>query len=152
LTTDAALEEAWKDLSGDDAGRAQKATWALARTPDKSVRLLQSRLRPIKPVTRERLERLIGDIDSDQFTTREKATAELQELGEGPEPAPRQKLQTKPPLEQSRRIEKLLARLEGATPDGETLRSWRALRVLEHANTPEARRLLQVIAGGAEGA
>jgi RNA polymerase sigma factor (sigma-70 family) len=152
LTTDAAVEAAWKDLLADDARRAHQAVWALARTPARAVRLLQSCLRPVKPVSREHLERLIRDLDSDQFTAREKATAELQQLGEAAGPAIRQALEGKPGLEQRRRLEALLRKLEGAVAEGEALRSSRAVRVLEYAGTPEARRLLQALAGGAEGA
>lgn len=153
LTSDAAIEEAWKALEGEDAWRAQKAVWSLARTSAKTVRLLQGKLRPVKPVSREQLEGLIKDLDSEEFTTREKATVELQQLGDLAEPAVRRALEGKPGLEPHRRLMALLARLEGTAPvAGETLRSVRAVRVLEHADTPDARRLLRELAAGAVGA
>ncbi|HZV06783.1 MAG TPA: sigma-70 family RNA polymerase sigma factor [Gemmataceae bacterium] len=152
LTTAAALEEAWQALTGDDAKRAQDAVWALARTPEKSISLLKARLHPVKPVSGEHLERLIKDLDSDQFIVREKATVALQKLGELAEPALRRILKGKLTLEQRRRIESILPELESKPPVGEALRSLRAVRVLEYAGTPETRRLLRELAGGAEGA
>jgi hypothetical protein len=151
-TTDAALEESWKALLEDDAGRAHRAVWTLTRTPAKSIPLLKDRLRPVKAIGRERLDQLIKDLDNEQFAVRENALAELQKLDELAEPALRRTLQGKPTLEQRRRIEPMLAKLEAAIPSGEALRSLRAVRVLEHAGTPEARRLLRELAAGAEGA
>jgi hypothetical protein len=109
-------------------------------------------LHPVKPVSREHLERLLKDLDSDQFAVREKATAELQKLGELAEPALRRILEGKPTLEQRRRIEPILAELDAKLPAGDALRSLRAARVLEYVGTSEARRLLRELAGGAEGA
>jgi WD40 repeat protein len=150
LTSAASVEEAWGALGGDDAGRAHRAVWALARSPARSVPLLQARLRPVKGASRERLDRLLGDLDSDRFDVREKATAELRKLGELAAPALRRALEGKPTLEQRRRIEPLLTSLDAASPAGGELRSLRAVRVLEHAGTPEARRLLKELASGAE--
>ncbi len=106
----------------------------------------------MKAVSREQIDRWIKDLDSDQFAVREKARAELENLGELAEPALRRILENKPTLEQRRRIEPMLAKLEAAIPSGESLRSLRAVRVLEHAATPEASHLLRELAGGAEGA
>jgi HEAT repeat protein len=125
--------------------------WGLARTPEKTLSVLKDRIRPVKAVGRERLNRLIEDLDSDQFAIREQATAELEKLGELAEPTLRRILQGKPTLEQRRRIEPILAKLD-AIPSGEVMRSLRAVRVLEYAGTPEARRLLRELATGAEGA
>ena len=38
------------------------------------------------------------------------------------------------------------------SPEGELIRNLRAVEVLEHIGTPEARQVLQTLAGGAEGA
>jgi RNA polymerase sigma factor (sigma-70 family) len=152
LTTDAALEESWKALAGNDAKRAHDAVWALARTPDKAIPFLKDRLHPVKAASREQLARWITELDSDQFAAREKATAELQKLGELAAPALRRTLEGKPSLEQRRRIEPILTDLEAKRPSGDALRCLRAVCVLEHARTAEARRLLRELAKGAEGA
>lgn len=150
--TEAKLKECWNDLAGEDAGRAHRAVWTLIRAPRQSIPLLQAHLHPVKPVSSEQIERWIRDLDADAFEKREKAMAELENLGKSVEPALRCAMANKPTLEQRRRIEPMLAKLESAIPPSETLRSLRAVRVLEHAGTPEAQRLLDELAGGAEGA
>ncbi len=143
-------EKCWADLAAEDARRAHDAVWKLAREPGKSLPLLRDRLHPVQPVSREQLERLIRDLDSDQFAARETATKKLHKLGELAEPALRRILANKPTLEHRRRIEPILAELDGNLPSGEALRSLRAVRVLEYAGTTEARRLLRELASGAE--
>ena len=150
--TDAMREQCWKTLAGDDARLAQHAIWALAAHRDKSIPFLQSRLRPVQAVDSKRLARLLNDLDSDRFDTREQAVRELEKLGELAEPALRRVLQDKPTLEQRRRIEPILSKLESRVPSGETLRSLRAVRAVEHIGTPEARRLLGELTSGADAA
>ena len=149
---DPSVEQCWKALLAEEAGPAHQAVWALAAAPERSLPFLKARLYPVKPVSRKQLDRLISDLDSEQFPAREKATRELQNLGELAEPALRRVLEYKPTLEQRRRIEPIVAKLEAAIPSGETLRSLRAVCVLEHAGTSEARQLLRELANGAEGA
>jgi RNA polymerase sigma factor (sigma-70 family) len=146
------VEQAWAALAGRDARRAYEAVWTLARNPERTLPLLRDRLRPVKPVGREHIDRWIKDLDSGQFDIREKATAELGKCGELAEPALRRALAQQPTLEQRHRIELLLSKLDAAIPDGEALRSLRAVRALEHTGTSEARQLLRELASGAEDA
>jgi DNA polymerase-1 len=78
------------------------------------------------------------------------ARDELEKLGEPAAPALRQALENKPSLEVRRRIEELLEKAK--TPTGENLRSLRAVQVLEHIGTDEARQVLKKLAEGAAGA
>ncbi len=150
--TEAKLKECWNDLAGEDAGRAHRAIWTLIRAPRESIPFLKAKLHPVKFVPREQLDRWVRDLDAGAFETREKAVAEVEKLGELAESALRHALANKPTLEKRRRIEPMLAKLETALPSGATLQSLRAVRVLEHVATPEARQLLGELAGGAEGA
>jgi RNA polymerase sigma factor (sigma-70 family) len=150
--TEAKLKEYWNDLAEEDAGRAHRAVWTLIRAPRESVAFLKARLHPVKPVRREQLDRWIQDLDAAAFDIRQKAAAELEKLGERAEPALRRALENKPTLEQRRRIEPILTELEAKLPSGDVLQSLRAVRVLEHIDTAEARRLLRELANGAEGA
>jgi type IV secretory pathway VirB4 component len=61
----------------------------------------------------------------------------------------RQGLVGDPSPELRRRLETLLSKLQGPITSTETLRSLRAIEVLEHIATPEARELLQKLARGA---
>jgi RNA polymerase sigma factor (sigma-70 family) len=123
--TEAKLKECWNDLAGEDAGRAHRAVWTLIRAPRESIPFLKAHLHPVKSVRREQLDRWVRDLDAGAFETREKAVAELEKIGELAEPALRRDLANKPTLEQRRRIEPMLAKLETALPSPETLQSLR---------------------------
>jgi hypothetical protein len=150
--TEEKLKEGWTDLAGEDARRAHQAVWTLARAPRESIPFLRARLHPVGLVNRQQLDRWIKTLGADTFEARQRAEADLEKLGELAEPALRRALENKPTLEQRRRIEPMLAKLEAAIPSGEALRSLRAIRVLEHAGTPEARQLLSELARGADDA
>jgi hypothetical protein len=97
----------------------------------------------------EQLTRLLVDLDSERFETRERATLELQRLGEQAEPALRKALADKPSLEVSRRLQALLDHLESRTLSTEQLHALRAVEVLEQVGTAEARTVLRSVAAGA---
>jgi WD40 repeat protein len=142
------LEGWWADLAADDAGRAYAAIWKLTETPQASVPWLRRHLQPATPANTARVRRLIADLNDDAFTVREKAFRGLEELGDAAVPALRQTLATDPAPEVRRRIEQLLERRRGTVLSREQLRLLRAVAVLEHAATPEARRLLAELAEG----
>jgi hypothetical protein len=105
--------------------------------------------RPAVPSHPRHLRQWIADLDSDTFATREKATQELEKLGRAVEASLRAALAADPPLEAKRRLEALLDRLgtEAAlTPEQQ--RDVRAVRVLEVAGTPEAKKVLEALAKG----
>ena len=90
-------------------------------------------------------------MDSDGIKVREAALHALAQADRQVEPALRQTLAGKPSLEMRRRIEDLLRQLL-KNPSANTLRSLRAIAVLEHIGTPEARQVLQTLARGASAA
>jgi hypothetical protein len=141
------LEQLWADLLSADAAKAYRAIGTLAATPEQTVPFLKQRLRPVPATDPKRLSRLLADLDSDHFAVRQKATKELEGLAEQAELALRQKLTEKIPLEMRKRLEQLLAKLE--VPAGEQLRVLRAIEVLEHIATKEAKQLLSTLAEGA---
>ena len=147
-STSATRNGCWRDLAGEDAAKAFKATWALTATPRETLALIRERLRPVSPVDFPRLEGLVKDLDSDRYVTRERATRELEKLGELAEPALRSALNRQPSLETRQRLESLLQKLDPIR-DPESLRSLRAIEVLEHIGSAEAQTLLQQLARGA---
>src|SRR5205807_10310956 len=82
------------------------------------------------------------------FARREVATKELMRLRDEVEAALQQTLRQSPSPETSRRIKAILSSPAPA-PTGETLRTVRAVGVLEHIATTDARDLLKKLAAGA---
>jgi hypothetical protein len=114
------------------------------------VPLLQARLRPApSPADRKQVARLLADLDSEEFAVRQKAMEALQQLGERAETALREALEGKPTLELRKRIEELLEGVRIGATAPERLRDLRAVEVLEHIGTAEARAVLRTLAEGA---
>src|SRR5262245_35930198 len=139
--------QAWNDLAGD-AKTAFAARGALADSPERSVALLKSLLTPARPAKVERLRRLLADLDSEVFATRETAQKELAAIGESAIPALNEALRGEPTPEARRRIQALLDKLQGPVAQPDVLRALRAAAVLEDIATPEARRVLERLAQG----
>ncbi|MGH7226650.1 MAG: hypothetical protein ACRELF_25825, partial [Gemmataceae bacterium] len=138
------LESLWSDLAGN-ARKAHHAIHVLTTTPIPTITLFQDRFQPM--TDGQRIEKLRADLDSDSFSTREAATRDLTRLLYRAEPLLRRALDNKPSLEMRRRIEAILAKPR--LPLAEDLRALRAIAVLERIGTPEARRILEKLAGGA---
>jgi hypothetical protein len=139
------LESLWADLSGS-LGPAYAATAALVAAPQDSVPFLKEVLRPVAPDDPDRITRLTADLDNARFAVREKATRELQRLGEEAVPYLRKALKPAKSLEVQRRVTALLKRLEGWS--AERCRLLRAVDVLECLGTPAARAHLRTLANG----
>ena len=92
----------------------------------------------------------IRDLDSPRFAARQEASEALEKVGDLAKPALRKALSAKPSPEVRRRIEQLLTKVEQLSP--ESLRAVRAVEVLEHIGSAEAKRVLERLAAGAEGA
>jgi WD40 repeat protein len=141
------LEALWRALSDADAQRADQAICTLS-VVEESVALFEEHLRPVPAIDKERLDRLIADLDSDRYAVRQRAQSELRELREQAAKALRQALKEVPPLEARRRMEQLLAELRRPINEPDLLRSLRAVEVLERIGTPQARRVLEKLARG----
>jgi WD40 repeat protein len=137
----------WEAL-GADAQTAFDAVCRLSRSPAAAVAVLKPRLRPAVAIDVAAVQRLLTALDADRFAEREAATAELAELGVEAEPLLRAALDKRPSAEQKRRIDRLLALVEGGGGPADW-RRWRGLEALERAGTPEVVRLVRTLAGGA---
>jgi hypothetical protein len=140
------LEALWAGLADDDAARAYRAIRRLAAAPRQAAALCRERLRPVADADAGRVTRLLAGLDSENFGVREKATKELEKLGESALPFLKRALGGGPPLETRRRVEALLEKAANLSSD--RLRALRALEVLEQAGTPEARQALETLAEG----
>jgi hypothetical protein len=141
----------WERLAAKNAMHARLALWQMVCVPRLSVKRLRSRLRPVPPVSGERINKLIGDLDDDLFEVRQRASQELERLGEMVLPQLRKTLKGRPSLELRARAARVIEKVEG-TPSLLVLRDLRALEVLEQIGNSQARALLREIASGAEGA
>jgi hypothetical protein len=138
------LEARWVDLASEDAAKAHRAVETLIAAGGPAVTFLRERLSPEAP-DRARLARLVAALDADTFAEREKASQELEKLGEQAAPALKQALAGDSSPEVRRRAERLLAAL--ARPDNPArLRVLRAVEVLEKAGDPDKRKALEALA------
>jgi WD40 repeat protein len=138
------LDRCWNDLAHSDAARAYESICALIGSPKETIAFLKNHLQPVTAAEPMRVKPLLAALDSDKFAERDKAMTELEQLGLGVEMALREALNAKPSLEVRQRIESILDRLA----DGTRLRFLRALEVLEHIATPEARQVLETLSQG----
>jgi len=142
------VERGWNDLTNSDAFVVHESMNSLIAAGGAAVSVLKEQLKPIAQFDVQRLDRLIAELDDKNFNVREKATAELKEMGEEAEAGLLKALANKPPLEVFRRIEDLLQAMKGDVPP-QKLRMLRGLEVLEQIGTAEARQVLEALAKGA---
>jgi WD40 repeat protein len=150
-TTRLEADARWSDLIGDDAGRAFDVLHDFVAAPKDAVAFIELHLRPVaadSPAIRQ----LIEDLDSEEFSVRKNARTELIRQGEAALPLLRQALDDDPTPEARKRIEEIVNKADQFGPHGETLRSLRAIEVLEMIGTPEAKGVLQKLAKGTAGA
>jgi RNA polymerase sigma factor (sigma-70 family) len=140
------LGELQADLTGADASRAHRALWTLVAAPAQAVALFREQLPPVAAADPERMARLLAELDSDDFARREQATKELRKAGAGALPALRMALAGQPSPDLRRRVEQLLEQMDVWSP--ERMYGLRAVEVLERIGSPDARRVLETLAGG----
>jgi hypothetical protein len=143
-----AYEGLWTKLSHPEASEAQHAIAEMVRGGDACAAFLTQRLRVPSRLDEGAVKRLMADLDSPQFATRERASAELQRLGEDVTPLLRQALM------RPQASEEFQSRVAGifnsfAVPSDERLRDYRAVEVLEYIGSPAAEALLRRIGDGA---
>jgi hypothetical protein len=145
-----ALDALWGRLGDDDPARAYEAVWALVATPRESTRFLRARLPLVSEADLRRVQRLIVDLDDDEFAVRQRATMTLEGLGFVAEGSLRDCLEGKPSAEVRHRVRDLLRKLQ-ATPSQEGRRGLRLVEVLEQIGTVAAKEALEALAKRAAG-
>jgi hypothetical protein len=126
--------------------RARRAMIALQAHPAKLVPFLLERMGKAS-CDPKRIWQWIDDLDDVKFSVRDKAFAELDQLGGEALPHVEKALAGKNSLEKAARLEQLRQRMRKKEAPGE-VRALRILDVLEHCDAPAARKLLQGIADG----
>src|SRR5205823_3023971 len=100
-----ARERLWAELADKDAAKAYRAVLALAARPAEAVPLVRAKLKPRPGPDEKRLAKLLADLDSDDFETREAASKGLAALGPDAEGALKRALDAAPSAEVRQRVE-----------------------------------------------
>jgi WD40 repeat protein len=139
----------WADLNSKDAAAAYRAVVLLGQ--DTGPAFVLGQLRELWKEDPKHLRQLMADLDSNSYAVREKAQKALANLEDIAGPLLRETLENKPTLEMRRRVELLVQKLSFPTPTPRQLLVLRAMEILERADSPEVRRWLEDLAGGAPG-
>jgi WD40 repeat protein len=143
------LERLWQEIGAPDAARAFRAMNVLADAGDRAAAFLRERAAP-PAVDAEGVRRLLPGLDAESFDDREEAARRLADLGDSAAPYLRDALKDDLTPEVRLRVLRLLARTEDDWSPG-PLRTLRAIEVLEHIGSAEARRALERLADGPSG-
>jgi RNA polymerase sigma factor (sigma-70 family) len=145
------LAEAWDALADADAKAGFQAQGRFLAEPGKAVEWLAARVVPVRLPDPARVKALVADLDSDDFATRDRATAGLKEAGPVAAAALSEVVANPPSAEARRRAEGLLKEMENGVLSPGELRALRAVELLEWVATPGARaRLLELAKGAAD--
>jgi hypothetical protein len=144
------LEQTWEALGDNDATRGVQCC-AILYGDKKAIPLLKKKLIPanfaIPEVDDKVVGRLIAELDSDTFTTREKATAELGKVAPTVLPRLEKALKEASGAEQRMRLTRII---DTATTRSVQTQGRRSLEVLIALQSPAARELVEALAKGPE--
>jgi hypothetical protein len=144
------IEQYWQAMLDDDAKAADRAAWQLAAGREDAERFVADQLAQIKSrVDAVQVERLVKQLDADEFRAREDAQQKLAELGPDIEDELVKHAATGS-AEAKKRIGALLVRLsEPAKLDASSRRSLLAVAVLRRTATNDTAAKLKKIADAA---
>ncbi len=141
--------KAWEALTDPDGKNAYEAMAKLARDSSGFVELARSQLKPaLAGPSATDLAPIFHDLDSKSFAKREAASAALEKHGEAAMAIVRRRLETEKSAEARERLLRFLEKLDGPKSMPERWRRSRAVELLEHLGTPEAKALLEKLAKG----
>jgi WD domain, G-beta repeat len=143
------MDQLWKELASDNNPQGNKALWTLVAGRNESVPYLTKKVFLTDPV---KIQQYIKDLDSKNFKEREQATTMLASYERWVEGVLTRTLENPPSEEVRQRVKNLLSRLVGkdaVSLQQERLRVRRIIEILEQANTPASRKLLDALGKGA---
>ncbi len=135
----------WADLASANNSNANQAMRRFVLLPDKTVAFLKERLPPA--TMPDGAAKLIGQLDDDDPKTREMATQHLMRAGLTARPDLEKALRDSPSAEKKRRITDILAAIPKDSR-AEEVQGLRAIDVLEHIGSEDAKVLLTKLQGG----
>ncbi len=98
-------------------------------------------------ISPDRIKTLIADLDSAEYRVRDRAQRELEEHFHQAEAMLRKTLAGRISSEMRSRVNRMIDANDAATPSPNQLRDLRAVEVIEHIGTSEARDALRRLAG-----
>src|SRR5262249_28582959 len=136
---DGAADDLWSGLASDDGPNTYRLVWALARNPKIAADLFKQKVNPADLVfDRARFDKLVANLDSPQFRTREASERELTQAGlKVPLQFLRKALTDAKSDESRARLGRVLTQRE--KPDPNEWRPWRGGRGLGVGRTGETR-------------
>lgn len=138
------LEKHLGELSSSDAGAAYRAVCALAGDPENSLPQLEKRLTTARrSMSLTEVERLIKELDHDEWAVREDATAELEKAGPVALGLLKKALEKPASAEVKRRVVRLIRKLDPTSMPPEELEALRGVQALEYIGSPQAKKLLE---------
>ncbi len=146
------LDKWWQALAGDDATKAAEAMAELTAATKEAVALIKEQVKPDVPLDKKQVENWLTQLNDEEFAVRAKAASELAMLDERLVPILDKALAADPPLESRQRLDELRDKLTSRVSKGDRLRVLRAMEVLEHIGTPDAKDILRGVADWAPGA
>ena len=140
------IEVLWNALATDDFAKAYRAQAAMVAGGEKTVAFLREKLKPVPAQDEGRIAKLIADLDSDDFATRDKASKELLGLGSRAEVALDLAAKESKSAEVRVRAADVLSELLGAGGLSQRRQSARAIRTLARIGSPDAIEILMSLA------
>jgi WD40 repeat protein len=141
------LDKTWAGLGSDNAATAFENMRILSGIPKEATALIEKRLLPVGRVSDAEIQKLISDLDDEEFEVRRKAQQRLREVSEVARGALTLILEGKPSEEVRKSIKSILDST-AAPPRGERIRAIRGVEFLETLGTSEARKILKACSEG----
>jgi hypothetical protein len=143
--SDKEFDALWQDLSASNAARAARAVRTLVALPSRTMPRAKAELCPVKRPDARRIAALFADLDSEDFTTRQRAERDLIGMAEAVTAELQEAIrEARRSLEFKHRAKRVLEAVNGPV----RTRHLRVLRVLEYLATDEAREFLLDLAAG----
>jgi|GEM_PF-3069471 len=142
------MDSLWIDLASPDPEIAFRSMNILCASPGPTIGWLEGQAHLVPRIDESYVERLIKDLESEEFTKRKGATAELEKVLDAAEAKLRIRLNEKPALELRQRLEALLLKTETENSPSRT-RQLRVLEILERIGGQGGFKILRELAAGA---
>ncbi len=126
----------WERLSDPDPEKAYPAMAKLAGTPLQALELIRDRVRPVPKLSATAVERILRNLDADDFKDREAANKELDRLGAAAVPRIKARLEAGAPPEMKKRLEAFLVEHDREDLPADELRSLRCLKSSKRSPRP----------------